>query len=285
MKQADIILLSGQSNAVGVGHVKCLPKHFCAEKVQEYLTGYSNVRINYYSHDKKSGGFVTTAAGCTEKSKDTLGPEVGIAEYFTGRFPEKELFIVKCAFGGMSLCRDFLSPSGGDAYDPTAYADQYEDILEAAFGGKPVRAGWCYNELVRLTHESIAALEAQGYAPKIRGFCWMQGENDACDPDATAQYIGRYDAMLQDLCAEFGAYIDECIFVDAGISEQWPHYRELNAAKAQYAAAAPNRRYVDTIAAGLITAGEPEEEPDTYHYNSDCIVRLGQLFAEQILPE
>ena len=33
MKKADIIILSGQSNAVGVGYVRYLPAHFPAETV------------------------------------------------------------------------------------------------------------------------------------------------------------------------------------------------------------------------------------------------------------
>ena len=72
MKRADIIILAGQSNAVGVGHTKCLKRHFSDEKIKEYFDGYENVKINYYSHDKKSNGFVKTTVNCTEISKDTV---------------------------------------------------------------------------------------------------------------------------------------------------------------------------------------------------------------------
>lgn len=54
MKKVDIIILAGQSNAVGVGHVQYLPKHFSGEKVAEFMRGYEKVKINYFSHDKKS---------------------------------------------------------------------------------------------------------------------------------------------------------------------------------------------------------------------------------------
>ena len=36
MKKAKIIVLSGQSNAVGVGHTKYLNKSFTDEKIKEY---------------------------------------------------------------------------------------------------------------------------------------------------------------------------------------------------------------------------------------------------------
>ena len=83
MKKADVIILAGQSNAVGVGFCKYLPKHFSDEKAEEYRKGYEDIKINYFSHDKKSDGFVPVTFGCTELTKDTFGPELGMAEYMT----------------------------------------------------------------------------------------------------------------------------------------------------------------------------------------------------------
>ena len=117
MKKARIIVLSGQSNAVGVGHIKCLKRSFTEEKIEEYFRGYENIKINYYSHDKKSDGFITTATGCTELKKETIGPELGIAEYLTEKFPGEEFFIVKFAVGGANMKRDFLPPSSGGYYN------------------------------------------------------------------------------------------------------------------------------------------------------------------------
>ena len=286
MKEATVIVLAGQSNAVGVGHVVCLPRHFSDAKIKEYEDGYEHVQINYYSHDKKSNGFVKTTVGCTELSKHTVGPEVGLAEWFAERYPEQELFIVKCAFGGTSLWRDWLSPSSGGSYDPTAYADQVADVLAAIGRGEPLRAGWCSNELVKLTRESLDILTARGYAPKIRGFCWMQGEGDADMLPNVEAYSGRYHNLLADFSAAFAEYVADCVFVDGGISEVWPLYREMNASKAAYAAAHENCRYVDTIAHGLTTLNEPIGEPDIYHYDSDAILKLGRLFGEALgLPE
>ena len=42
--------------------------------------------------------------------------------------------------------------------------------------------------------------------------------------------------------------------------------------------------YLDTVGAGLTTKYEPEEEPDTAHYDCGSTVRLGELFAEHIRP-
>ena len=81
MKKAKIIVLAGQSNAVGVGWVDYLPKHFTPDTVARFMSGYKNVLINYFSHDKKSDGFVPVSVGCTEVLKNTIGPEVSIVLY------------------------------------------------------------------------------------------------------------------------------------------------------------------------------------------------------------
>ncbi len=282
MKKANIIVLAGQSNAVGVGHVKCLPKHFSEEKIAKWRNGYENVKINYFSHDKKSGGFVKTTVNCAETTKDTFGPELGIADALDEKYPGREFFIVKCAFGGMSMWHDYLSPSGGEDYDPLSYADQYEHIVAAIESGKKARAGWCYNELVKLLTESISYLEENGYTPVIKAFCWMQGENDACTDETTESYARHYDAMLRDFKAEFVKYLDKCLFIDAGISTVWERFERLDQIKRDYAKYRPDCVYIDTIAAGLTTENEPPEAPDLYHYDSDCVIKLGHLFADGI---
>lgn len=276
MKKAKIILLTGQSNAVGVGHCQYLPEHFSPEKVQEYRAGYPDVQINYYSHDKKSDGFVTTGLGCTELTKDTFGPEVGMAEVLTARYPGQRIFIVKCAYGGTCLWHDWISPAAGETHDPASHDDQtvpehYRDF------------GWCYNELNKILPQSLEALKAQGYEPEIIAFCWMQGEGDADTPQHVADYERRYTALLSDIHARYGQYFaPDCAYIDGGISEIWPLYRELNEVKRAYAAKTPNSYYLDTVGAGLTTLHEPRPEPDIYHYDADGTVKLGHMFAQHI---
>ncbi|MBQ7378945.1 MAG: hypothetical protein IJW70_04605 [Clostridia bacterium] len=276
MKKAKIILLTGQSNAVGVGHCKYLPDYFAPEKVAEYRAGYPDVQINYYSHDKKSNGFVTTGLNCTELTKDTFGPEVGMAEVLTKRYPGQQFFIVKCAYGGSCLWHDWISPSCGEAYraeahDDAAVAEHYRDF------------GWCYNELMKILPESIGLLESKGYEPEIIAWCWMQGEGDADIPEHVAQYDALYQTMLDDIHAEFGQYFaKDCVYVDGGISEIWTLYKEINEIKKARAQTHANTYYIDTIGAGLTTLREPVEEPDIYHYDAGSTIKLGHLFAEHI---
>lgn len=274
MKKANIVILAGQSNAVGVGHSEYLPRHFDAAKVQEYYNGYENMLINYRSHGKVSGGFVKTEIGCTEPGKTTIGPELSMAEVFTQRGDEN-VFIVKCAFGGTNLYEEWLSPSGMalDTYE--ASRDQFKH------GG--ARTGWCYAELVEILGESIKLLTEQGYEPHIRAFCWMQGESDAFNISLVDGYMARYEAMIGDLRAKFAPYFDaDCRYIDAGINATFTLWRELNEKKAEYAQGRENYFFIDTIGEGLTTCHEPEGEVDPYHYDSDSVIKLGHLFAENV---
>lgn len=281
MRKASILILAGQSNAVGVGHVAYLPRHFSPEKITEFEVGYPLVRINYFSHDKQSGGFVPTGLNCAELTKNTFGPEVGMAEYLHERYPEEEFFIIKCAVGGTCLWRDWISPSCGDGYDPTSFADQAESATYNIDHGLPMRPAWCYNELVKITSESLSTLKEWGYEPTVKGFCWMQGEADACDPAFVAEYERRFAAMIGDFTKTFAPYTRDMKVVDAAISEIWPQYREINAIK-EHHAAANGGIYLDTISHGLTTAHEPEGAVDIYHYDSGSVVALGRLFAASI---
>ncbi len=278
MKEARIIVLAGQSNAVGVGYSACLPKHFSEQKLAEYDRGYEKIKINYFSHDIKSNGFVATGKNCTEATKDTVGPELGMAEYLHEKEPDAEYFIVKCAFGGKSLHRDFLPPSCGAPYEGDAYAVCFDENG----AGNPACSGWAYNELVKLTHESINKLQAQGYQPQIIGFCWMQGESDACDAETALQYGKRYETLIADWKAAFAPVLQNCQFADAGISDVWPCYEQVNQEKQAYAGAHENCHYIDTLSAGLTTAHEPPEAPDLAHYDSNSIIKLGRLFAHAV---
>ena len=282
MKTANVIVLSGQSNAVGCSYVEYLPKTFSKEIIEKWRDGFENVKINYYSHDLKSRGFEKTRLNCSVSDEDTFGPEVGIAEALTEKYPGQEFFIVKLAFGGVTLFNDFISPSADKKYDPCSYADQKEDAAKALMAGESFRPGWCYNELVKIISESMKLLEEQGYAPKIKAFCWMQGESDANNEEATVTYAHNYDAFLRDLKAQFVKYTDGCTFIDAGVSTVWERYIRMNEIKYTFAKNRADCAFIDTIAAGLTTTNEPEDNPDIGHYDASSEIMLGRLFAESI---
>ena len=188
-------------------------------------------------------------------------------------------------YGAGNIGRGFIGQRFFLSGYETTFIDVNADVVDAINNGRPLRGGWCYNELVKITRESLALLAAEGYEPRIRGFCWMQGEADACAEDTLRGYESRYRNLLADFSREFADAAADCIFADAGISEVWPLWREMNSLKAAYAASHANCVFVDTVAAGLTTGGEPVGAVDPYHYDSDCVIKLGRLFAEALLAE
>lgn len=283
MKKAKIIVLSGQSNAVGVGHVKCLKRNFSEEKIEEYFKGYENIKINYYSHDKKSDGFTITKKGCTEIHKDTIGPELGMAEYLNENFPGEEFYIVKFAVGGANLKNDFLSPSGGGYYDVKNFKSEYNGFIDDYFKKGYAKAGWCYNGLVSVLNDSIEYLKDMGLSPEIIGFCWMQGESDSTKIEDVDNYRTYFDNFINDFKTGFSEYLKDCVFADAGISDVWQCCEEMNMFKKEYAQNHSGFVYVDTIANGLTTRFEPVDEPDIAHFDCGSVIKLGKLFMEAII--
>ena len=282
MKEAKIILFAGQSNCVGVGHLKYLPKFYDEKTLEEFYNGYEKIRIHYYSHGNWNKGFTKTDTNGTDRA-ETFGAEIGIAKRITELCPNEEYFIVKCAVGGVNLWRDFLPPSSG----APAYNEEHKRATTDWRTIQPIPFGWCYYELVRVLAESIDLLKKEGYSPKICAFCWMQGESDAvelCQEDGVREYPNRFNNLLADLRAEFEGYFDDCIVVDAGIAEEWIRHAELNALKKENAQK-HGWVYLDTVGAGLTTRLEPTENPDTAHYDSQSLVKLGEMFADGFLQK
>ncbi|MBO5649485.1 MAG: hypothetical protein J6S76_06180 [Clostridia bacterium] len=269
MKKVKTVILAGQSNAVGVGWCKYLPKSYDAAEIARFKDGYENVLINYHSHDFRSDGFVPTRVNCTQKDWDTLGPEVGIAQRWTELYPDEPLYIVKCAVGGTNMYFDWLSPSEWANLPATP---------------ENANVGWLYKHFVTLMDESIAILAEQGCEPDVIGFFWMQGESDAFLEEQHLNYERRYKAMLDDIRAAYGKYMEHCRFVDAGISDSvlWKFYAEVNEVKRAMAEKTPSFVYIDTIAAGLTTLNEPEDAPDIAHYDCESTVKLGRLFVDAL---
>ncbi len=275
MKKAKVVLLSGQSNAVGVGHIKYLPKYFDEETINVFRNGYDNILIHYISHDIENEGFDKVRVNQAEKNKDTLGPEVGIAKKLTEKYPEEQFFIIKCAFGGSDMNMGWRSPSSGAPYDKDLVVEYAKAINDPHFRSP----GWCYHEQIRAIDDGFAALKEMGYEPEVVAFCWMQGESDSGNVVCLEPYIDRYDAMLRDLREGYAPAFENCTYIDAGISERWGNYEQMNANKKAYAEK-NGYNFIDTVAAGFTTAFEPEEAPDTAHYDLNWTVKLGELFAD-----
>ena len=262
----DVVLISGQSNAVGCTQSECIAASIGIEEAAIYKKGYPTIQISYdcwtkdwpagggttYYSQNKSTGFVKVALGQGNSGK-TFGPEIGIAEAMHEKYANK-LFLIKYACGASNLRDDWM-----DETTPM------------------------YSRFINYVRAQMSLLVEQGYAPTIKAFCWMQGEGDAYPgyylvyQKNLRTFVTNVRNDLKDLAGN-----KEIPFIDAGISdaETWQYYREINEAKAEFAKESEYNFFIDTIAAGMHTDQEPFFDVDINHYDSESEILLGHLFAE-----
>ena len=268
-KPVDVVVISGQSNAVGCTHIKCLKRSMGSTKESEYMKGYPDIQIAYdcwtkdvradnsfyfYSQNKSKDNNFTKVMLGQGNSQATFGPEIGIAEKLHEKYAGK-LFLIKYACGASNLKDDWAK-----------------------------RNSPMYNRFIEYVKLQMGNLKEQGYAPTIKAFCWMQGEGDSYEGyyqeyyDNLKEFVGNVRTDLKELAGD-----KDMAFIDAGInnSPQCQYYRKVNEAKEQFANDSDNNIYIDTIAAGLHTNQEPFDEVETAHYDTESQVQLGNLFAEQ----
>lgn len=271
MKSVNVIILSGQSNAVGCKAYKFLETTM-PEKYPEYLAGYNNVKIAYNNwtvdwtvtrpprpvelqNSSPKGKFVNVQLG-QGNTTSNFGPEIGIAEELHERWGNK-LYIIKVACGASNINDDWAQ-------------NDYE----------------MFRTLVNFVGKRFSELEEEGLKPYLRAFCWMQGEGDAFQ-----NYWNVYDLNLEgfkkNLDKELLKYTEDnnLPFIDAGIGrgthsdgkDEWVYYNEVNQCKKEFAEKSPTNIYFDTIENGLHSNQEPD---DDVHYDSESQIKLGHLFAQ-----
>ena len=274
-KPVDVIVISGQSNAVGCTHSNCITRSMGSTKYTTYMKGYSSIQIAYdcwtkdegprfYSQNKsKDNNFVKVMLG-QGNSEATFGPEIGIAEAMHEKYADK-LFLIKYACGASNLKDDWAQ-----------------------------RNSPMYNRFIEYVKLQMNNLKEKGYEPTIKAFCWMQGEGDSYDGyyqeyyENTKNFVSNVRADLKELSGN-----KDVPFIDAGINRsinptthelKWQYYRQVNEAKKQFAAEGDNNFYIDTIEAGMHTDQEPFDNVDECHYDTESQVLLGHLFSEAFEP-
>jgi hypothetical protein len=196
-KEARVIILAGQSNAVGCTRVEYLAKNSTPMQYEKYENGFENVYINDYTTTMdKHGGFVKCKLGEGAPS-GFFGPELGLAEKLEELYPDETFFVIKYAWNGTDLNNLWRSPSSGG------------------------ETGQLYSGFVQHVEKSLEFLEVQNYNVRIEAVCWMQGESDSIDEAYALEYESNLINFITDVRSELEKYASEdgIAFVDAYISE------------------------------------------------------------------
>lgn len=208
-----VFVLCGQSNMEGKGAVALLERQLAAPGTRELFAplkpdGHWLVRDDVFVQFLNRRGRLTVGFG----SPKCIGPELGFG-LVVGDHYDEPVLLIKAAWGGRSLYRDFRPPSAG-----LPPAEVLARDLERARKKKPETTleeirqsyGRAYRDTVKEVRETLAHLgelfpELAGATPELAGFVWFQGWNDMINAEYTAAYAENMAAFIRDIRKDLGA--------------------------------------------------------------------------------
>ncbi len=169
-----------------------------------------------------------------------IGPELGVGRVLGDAF-EEPVLLVKTAWGGKSIMKDFRPPSAGGEVGPF-----YMQMLAE------------YRDAIARLAERFPQLADR--TPRLEGVIWFQGWNDACDREATKEYAVNLAHLAADLRRELG---DAALPFVVGETGNWDgaDFRDAQREGCEKAAAAGPAAFVPTRQ----FLRKPEECPNTGH--------------------
>ncbi len=266
-KPVKVFILAGQSNMQGQGVIKADPKHNEGKGTLEYLVkdpaaaaqfkqlvdkdGKWVVRKNVWVWYLDKKGPLTVGFG----GKETLiGPELGFGFVVGDAYPEQVL-LIKLAWGGKSLGKDFRPPSAGGEVGPY------------------------YKEIVKHTKDVLANLKTefpdyQGQGYELAGFGWHQGWNDRVNQAFNDEYEKNMAHFIRDIRKDLGVKNLPFVIAETGMGgNEEKNPRALSLMRAQ-AAVADYPEFKGNVAfVGTKGFWRPKEVSPTgqnYHWNGNA---------------
>lgn len=187
-----VFVLAGQSNMEGHGFIKADPTRNQGKGSLEHLVSHPSTRSRYQHLVTKGGewrvfddvwihygdrkGKLKPGFGVGE---DCIGPELGFGVE-VGKALKEPVLLIKLAWGGKSLARDFRPPSSGGITGP-----YYNEVVD---GTKKVLA------------EAATLFPAfKGRRFELAGFGWHQGWNDRVDSAFVKEYKSNMVNFIRDI--------------------------------------------------------------------------------------
>jgi hypothetical protein len=259
----DLILVAGQSNAVGYD---AKPGELPA------YAGDKEILFWYRCGDPPPDDFDTTGGrkwthlqavprGTPDTSKTRarqygnyaqaeggFGPEMGLARTLHAK-EGKRLAVVKAAFSGTSLLGDWNPKDEGPA-------------------------GACYRALVSETKAAVAAAKEKNIVLRVRALAWIQGESDA-NPTSAPKYEQALAEMIASLRTDLAAPdMTALLAVNTRFGGgKNAHMPKIVEAQQAVAAKTPRCAYVDTADCTIA---------NTAHFDSPGTLDAGRRMADAL---
>jgi len=266
-KPVKVFILAGQSNMEGHGCVAADPKrnegkgsleHAAKDKATagkfKHLLGKDGkwaVRDDVWIHYLNRKGKLTAGFGAKD---DRIGPELGFGSVIGDAF-EEPVLLIKLAWGGKSLGKDFRPPSAGGEVGP-----YYKEIIERT------------KAVLQDLKKEFPEFGSRGF--ELAGFGWHQGWNDRINQAFVDEYEKNLAHFIRDVRKDLGVKDLPFVIAETGMSgPEEKHPRALALMKAQAAAAEHaefkgNAAFVSTRA--FWRAAEQSPSKQGYHWNSNA---------------
>jgi alpha-galactosidase len=206
-KPIKVFILAGQSNMEGKAKLALLDYQAKQPATREFFQHLrkedkwierDDVWIKFL--DRK--GKLTVGYG----SPGCVGPELEFGAAVGDRY-EEQVLLIKTAWGGRSLYRDFRSPSAGLPKQESLeslLAQQQKRNPKLTLDDVKQQFGASYRAMLAEVDGTLRELKmhfpdyaGQGY--ELAGFVWFQGWNDMIDAESTAQYAANLTHLIRDV--------------------------------------------------------------------------------------
>ncbi len=201
-KPVKVFILAGQSNMEGQGVVEMdHPEYYNSGKGNLVNTMKDPKKAHLFKHLKDEKGRWTVRSDVKISFRERagnltigytgyggsshIGPELQFG-HVGGDYYSEPVLLIKTAWGGKSLFKDFRPPSSSGEVGPF-YTKMIEDVHQAL-------------DNMHKTYPDLAGREYE-----IAGFIWMQGWNDMCTPEAIPEYADNLVNLAKDIRKEFNA--------------------------------------------------------------------------------
>jgi hypothetical protein len=282
-KPLKVFLLAGQSNMEGQGIIAAEPKRNDGKGSLEYLVknpataerfkhlidtaGRWIVREDVWIWYLDRNGPLTVGYGAKE---DRIGPELGFG-HVVGDALDNQVLLIKCAWGGKSLAKDFRPPSSGGEVGP-----YYTQVVQLS------------KDVLARLNDLVPAYGGRGY--ELAGFGWHQGWNDRINQAFNDEYESNMANFIRDIRKDLGAPKLPFVIAETGMSgPEETHPRALSLMKAQ-AAVAANPEFQGNVAfVGTRAFWRPQDQSPSgqgYHWNTNAetYYLIGDAMGRAMLP-
>ena len=262
-----VFILAGQSNMEGHGIIQMDPKRNEGKGSLEYLVK-DPVTAKRYGHLIDDDGkwvvrddvwiwYLGRQGGLTVgygARGDRIGPELQFG-CVLGDYFDNQVLLIKTAWGGKSLAKDFRPPSSGGEVGPY-YTKMKEHVKYV------------------LSHlkEHFPGYDGRGY--ELTGFGWHQGWNDRINQAFNDEYEKNLANFIRDVRKDLGVKGLPFVIAETGMhGHQETHPRALSLMRAQAAVANYEEFKANVAFVGTKDFYRPKEVSPSgqgYHWNSNA---------------